>query len=51
MSSWNRAGTCGPCPPYPQPALCPWKNFSQGVSLIREMKNAKTKEKWSNKTE
>ena len=38
QSDWNRMGPSGPCPPCPLPAFCLWKNFSQGLSLIREMR-------------
>ena len=31
--------------PFPLPAFCVVENFSQRVSLIREMRNAETKEK------
>ena len=30
--------------PFPLPAFCVVENFSQRVSLIREMRNAETKE-------
>ena len=42
---WNGAGPCPP-PPTPHHALCllSMKNLSQKISLIREVRNAETKE-------
>ena len=37
-------------PARPPPAFCPWKNFSQSISLIREMRDYSNKGKQSNKT-
>ena len=42
---WNGAGPYGPCPPTMSSAcLLPVEKFSQIISLIREMRNAETKE-------
>ena len=41
----NGAGPCGLCPPCPQPSFCLWKNFSQGISLIREVRKCRNKGK------
>ena len=43
----NGAGPHGPCPPCPQPAFGLWKNFSQRISLIREVRKWRSKEKQS----
>ena len=37
-------------PPCPQPAFCLWKNFSQRVSLIKEVKKCRKKGKPSKET-
>ena len=37
-------------PPCPQPAFCLCKNFSQRISLIREVRKCRNKGKQSNKT-
>ena len=34
--------------PCPQPAICLWKNFSQKISLIREVRKCRNKGKQSN---
>ena len=34
----------GPCLPCPQPAFCLWKNFSQRISLIREVRKSEAEE-------
>ena len=47
---WNGAGLYGPCPPCPLPAFCPWKNFSQRISLIREVRTCRNKGKQSKET-
>ena len=44
---WNGAGPYGPCPPqlpHSSVRLVSVENFSQRISLIREMKSAETKE-------
>ena len=40
----KQSSTLEPLPPCPEPAFCLRKNFSQRVSLIRETRNAETKE-------
>ena len=47
---WNRAKPYGLCPPCPQPAFCLWKNFSQRISLIRDLRKCRNKGKQSTKT-
>ena len=49
-SCWNRTGSYGPCPQWTQPVFCLWKNFSQRVSLIREVRKCRNKGKQFNKT-
>ena len=39
-----------PPPPCSQIAICLWENFSQKISLIREMRKCRNKGKQSNKT-
>ena len=41
---WNRAGLYGPCPTMSSTCLLSVENFSQRISLIREVRNAETKE-------
>ena len=37
-------GPCGSCPtPCPQPEFCLWQNFSQWISLIREVRTSREK--------
>ena len=44
MPYWNGAAPYSPCPPTMSSAcLLPVKNFSQRISLIRNMKNIETK--------
>ena len=47
---WNGAGPYGPCPPCPLPAFCLWKNFSQRICLIREVRICRNKGKQSKET-
>ena len=37
-------------PPCPLPAFCLWKNFSQRISLIREVRKCRNKRKQSKET-
>ena len=47
---WNGSGPYGPCPPCPLPAFCLWKNFSQRIRLIREVRICRNKRKQSKET-
>ena len=40
----TRSSTLRSCPPRPLPVFCLWTNFSQRISLIREVRNTETKE-------
>ena len=42
---WKGAGPHGLCPPSPQPIFCLWENFSQRISLIREVRTHRSKGK------
>ena len=42
---WNREGPYGPCLSCPLHSFCLWKNFGQRVSLIREMRTGRNREK------
>lgn len=41
------AGSQGPSPPYPA-AFCLWKNFSQRINLIREIRKKRKKKSGQN---
>ena len=45
---WSR--TLRSIRPHPLLAFCLWKNFSQRISLIREVRKCRSREKQSNRT-